>query len=800
MVVTKILEGIFKGLLQWVYDLILEIVEYIANNLLDVFSMDLEYFEQAIPVVNDVLAIIIGTGWALLLGNLVFQASKSMISGLGFEGEDPKELFARTFVFAFFLLASRQICNIGLNISNTVITMLQIPDSVSVNIPGESLFSIGAAWLLVIIAGFVLMWQLVKLFFAVGERYFLVGLLTILAPWAFAMGGSRNTMDIFKGWARMFATMCLMMIMNVLFLKMLLSVMGTIPSGPGVVPWIIFAVAITRTAKKIDGVVMRIGMNPAPVGGNGRSLPGMLSFMVMRTVANNVIKSAGGGAAGKSKAPPGGNPKPAGAPSAGTGSAANRSNQNNYSNRSAAQNTATSQSSQNAQNSSQQSQSSTQHSAGNTAAGATSANTSTSTQSSSPGAAGTVPGSASSPVAPIPGTQRSSGANTASSGVNTGAAGRPPIGTPPQTPSASPGAAGNQPSGLGQPSIYAGGGATSQQSSSTGQTNSRRSSVTKSSNARSSVFSRSAAAVSGAVERAGTAAAASASARQETVPMHPPIPRSGNAERSPAAAAAQPAAQGSFNTSNSSRYSSIPQSAQTAYDRSGAPGAAGTYGNSSIQQGGVSINSRNQTNLNADQNESRHESYNISNRENAFQPEQNAQSAARGFTAPYAPGAAGTRMTSVPAEKPRGPAGTITPSTPVTAPSTIGAAGTDARRNPAPPSNTASRPTADTQRSGGNPASVPHGAQASGANAGTARQEYPPRSPGEPVSTRKPSPGAAGRPPYPANTPYPVTKPAMAGTRQASSAAASSARIGKNNMSAKKKNRQSKKFRKGKGK
>ena len=27
----KFLEGIFKGLLQWVYDLILEIVEYIAN-------------------------------------------------------------------------------------------------------------------------------------------------------------------------------------------------------------------------------------------------------------------------------------------------------------------------------------------------------------------------------------------------------------------------------------------------------------------------------------------------------------------------------------------------------------------------------------------------------------------------------------------------------------------------------------------------------------------------------------------------------------------------------------------------
>ncbi|MCL1835895.1 MAG: hypothetical protein FWG48_06995, partial [Oscillospiraceae bacterium] len=78
-------------------------------------------------------------------------------------------------------------------------------------------------WLLVLIVGVVLMWQIVKLFFAVGERYFLTAVLTLLAPWAFAMGGSRNTSEIFKGWARMFASMCLMMVLNVVFLKILLS-------------------------------------------------------------------------------------------------------------------------------------------------------------------------------------------------------------------------------------------------------------------------------------------------------------------------------------------------------------------------------------------------------------------------------------------------------------------------------------------------------------------------------------------------------------------------------------------------
>lgn len=130
--------------MQWIYSLCLEMVQYIANSLLTVFSMDLDYFFQVAPVAKDILSILIAAGWALLMGNLVFQAVRSMVSGLGFEGEDPKLLFTRTFVFAFLLLASQQICEIGLNISAQIIQMLQIPSSVTVTIPDESNFNTGA--------------------------------------------------------------------------------------------------------------------------------------------------------------------------------------------------------------------------------------------------------------------------------------------------------------------------------------------------------------------------------------------------------------------------------------------------------------------------------------------------------------------------------------------------------------------------------------------------------------------------------------------------------------------------------
>jgi hypothetical protein len=291
--------------MQWLYALVLEAVNYAATGLLDVFSMDLAYFESAVPATNDILNVVTALGWALLLGNLVFQAAKSMLGGIGFETDDPKELFARTFVFSFLLLASRQICEIGLGISSKTIRMLGLPagtDSVFAALPEENAFSVGASWLIAIVVGVVLIWQIVKLFFEIGERYVIVGFLTITAPLAFAMGGSASTGEIFKGWARMYASMCLMMVLNVVFLKMLMSAMIIAPSGAAIFPWMIFVVAVARVARKIDGIIARIGLNPAITGdGLGRTLPGALSYIVLRSAVSTVSRSAGASSRGSSR-------------------------------------------------------------------------------------------------------------------------------------------------------------------------------------------------------------------------------------------------------------------------------------------------------------------------------------------------------------------------------------------------------------------------------------------------------------------------------------------------------------------
>ena len=294
-----LLELIFQGFSEWVYSLVLECWNYFSSSLLDIMSLDFEYIKTNVPVVEDITQVFLAAGWALLLGNLVFQALRSMVSGLGFEGEDPKLLFARTFVFSFLLLASPQICEIGLNLTSQVMALLEIPDAIDVHLVDDSLFgTLTAAWLLVIIFDIIIMFKVLKLLLEVAERYVILAVLAITAPLAFSMGGSKSTAEIFTGWCRMFGSMCLLMGTNVMFFKMLLSVVSSVPSGLDVFPWMVLIITIVKVAKKADEIITRIGLNPAITGDKGRGFGGVLSYIVFRSAASKVAKTIGAAVTG----------------------------------------------------------------------------------------------------------------------------------------------------------------------------------------------------------------------------------------------------------------------------------------------------------------------------------------------------------------------------------------------------------------------------------------------------------------------------------------------------------------------
>ena len=289
------LELLFQGFIEWIYGLILECWEYFASVLFDLMSLDFAYLREHIPIIDTIRQIMLGVGWALLIGNLVFQATRGMAARLGFDAEDPKLLFTRTFAFSFLLVASPQICELGLNMTSTVIELLQMPDAVDITFADEASFgSLTGSWLLVVICGIIVMFQTFKLIMEMAERYFILAVLTITSPLAFGMGGSRNTSDLFTGWCRMFGSMCLLMATNVMFVKMLLSVLSYYPSGLDVLPWMVLVVTIVKVAKKADSILARIGLNPAMTGDPlGRGFPGAMTMMVVRSMVSNAAHTIG---------------------------------------------------------------------------------------------------------------------------------------------------------------------------------------------------------------------------------------------------------------------------------------------------------------------------------------------------------------------------------------------------------------------------------------------------------------------------------------------------------------------------
>ena len=271
-----------------------EMVEQLLKQLMSLLSVDLSYFSQRVPVIKDIGTIFLAVGWALLIGNLAYQALRSMVSGIGIEAEEPGRLFLRTATFSFLLVCSRQICNLGLGLSAAVMQLMQVPKAVSFTPFNEDFFSTlpNAGWLVVIVVNVYIQWQIIKLFFEVAERYVILCVLVYCAPMAFAMGGSKSTAEIFRGWLRMFSSMCALMVLNVMFVKMLLSAMSNSPAGVAIVPWVMLITGIVRMAKKMDGIILRIGLNPAMTGDSlgHHHIPGVLSAMMFHHAAS-FIKS-----------------------------------------------------------------------------------------------------------------------------------------------------------------------------------------------------------------------------------------------------------------------------------------------------------------------------------------------------------------------------------------------------------------------------------------------------------------------------------------------------------------------------
>ena len=297
---------ILKDLVLWLFGLFLDLMNYCADALLGLMNTDLSYFESNVPIIVKLYGVFVAIGWGFLIGNCAFQCLKAMFAGLGFETESPAILLVRTFLFGFLLIMSKQVCEIGLSIGKTLMELIGLPEKASITFPDDSMFpDLTSSWLLIVIIGVLIGAQLIKLFFEIGERYVVVAILTLFSPIAFAMGGSRSTNDICSGFIRTYASMILLLVSNVLFLKLIYSALSSMPDGVMILPWTVLIVGIARVARKADNLLSKIGLNPSFTGdplGNGMGKA--VAFMAARSILSSAAHSSarqGAKSSGKGK-------------------------------------------------------------------------------------------------------------------------------------------------------------------------------------------------------------------------------------------------------------------------------------------------------------------------------------------------------------------------------------------------------------------------------------------------------------------------------------------------------------------
>lgn len=284
---------ILKDLVLWLFGLFLDLMNYCADALLGLMNTDLSYFESNVPIIVRLYGVFTAIGWGFLIGNCAFQCLKAMFAGLGFETESPAILLVRTFLFGFLLIMSKQVCEIGLSIGKTLMELIGLPEKASITFPDDSMFpDLTSSWLLIVIIGVLIGSQLIKLFFEIGERYVVVAILTLFSPVAFAMGGSRSTKDICSGFVRTYASMILLLVSNVLFLKLIYSALSAMPDGVMILPWTVLIVGIARVARKADNLLSKIGLNHSFTGdplGNGTGKAAAL--MAARSILSSATQT-----------------------------------------------------------------------------------------------------------------------------------------------------------------------------------------------------------------------------------------------------------------------------------------------------------------------------------------------------------------------------------------------------------------------------------------------------------------------------------------------------------------------------
>lgn len=316
------LSWIFESIVNWVASIVTSIMDAVSGIFLDALGTDMTAMEQYFPFVTEAFSIFQYSAWALLFLITVWQLFR-VFGGPVTEAENPWQLLVRSAIFALLIGYAKPIFLLALDIARAPYTALldATMDPGSFTFAGvEQVIQNGLTTLvstitvigplLTIILMVSLGWNYFKMLLECVERYVVVGVLCYTSPLAFAMGGSKTTSNVFKGWTRMVGSQLLLLVLNVWFLRAFNSTVGQFVGSGGALStgqgsiflWMFVALAFLKTAQKFDAYLAAMGLNVAQTGSSmGMEL--LMAARVISGVASGGARTAGSIFRGASGAP-----------------------------------------------------------------------------------------------------------------------------------------------------------------------------------------------------------------------------------------------------------------------------------------------------------------------------------------------------------------------------------------------------------------------------------------------------------------------------------------------------------------
>ncbi len=294
------LDWIFEGIITWISSIASSLMDAVSGLFLNALGADMTVMEEYFPFITVAYTVMQYMAWAILFLITVWQLFRTF-GGPITEAEHPLHLIARSSIFALLIGYARPIFMVAVDIARAPYTALLDLSMTSEDFTfagleetlSNGLLTIAStvtviAPILLLILLISIGWNYFKLLLETVERYIVVGVLCYTSPLAFAMGGSKETNQVFKSWCRMVGSQLLLLVMNVWFLRAFSSSVGQYIGNGGAVStghgsiflWFFCALAFLKTAQRFDSYLASIGLNVAQTG----SSMGMEMLMAARVL------------------------------------------------------------------------------------------------------------------------------------------------------------------------------------------------------------------------------------------------------------------------------------------------------------------------------------------------------------------------------------------------------------------------------------------------------------------------------------------------------------------------------------